>query len=145
MGRVNGTVEITHTKISDNLRLCTSHTFPSSHHLTMPPKIDLNDPAVAELVTLFQSIGLERRKAADIVGSAKTSQSLSELIETNGLATKKLDAKRGTLISGFAVQAPKLDPAQRTYVVQAIVDEKLKTADQVSGALLSPARSWGHN
>ncbi|KAH7105388.1 glutaminyl-tRNA synthetase [Auriculariales sp. MPI-PUGE-AT-0066] len=94
----------------------------------MPPKL------VAELVALFQSIGLEHKKAVDAVGSAKTSQSLRELIETNQLNTLALDAKRGTLISGFAVQAPKLGPAERSYAVRAIVDGKLKSADQVAAA-----------
>ena len=101
----------------------------------MPPKLDLSDPAVSELVALFKSIGLDQKKAEDVVGSAKTSQSLRELIESNGLPDKGLDAKQGTLLSGFAVQAPKLGPEERTYAVNKIVDGSLKSADQVSGEL----------
>lgn len=99
----------------------------------MPPKIDLNDPAVAELVTLFQSIGLDARKAQEAAGS-KHSASLKEIIESNGLATKNLDAKGGNLISLFAGNVQKLGPSERAYGVNAIVDGRLKTTDQVSGA-----------
>lgn len=99
----------------------------------MPPKFDPNDPAVAELISLFQSIGLPSSKATEAARGPKTASSLKEIIQTHDLGSKGLDEKQGQLVSSVAAQGAKLGPEEKTYVVNAIVDRRVKSGEQLSG------------
>ncbi|KDN48115.1 hypothetical protein RSAG8_03131, partial [Rhizoctonia solani AG-8 WAC10335] len=101
----------------------------------MPPKFDPNDPAVAELISQFQSIGLSSSKATEAARGAKTAASLKELILAHGLESKGLDEKQGTLVASLAVQGAKLGETEKTYIVNAIVDHRLKSGEQLAAAI----------
>lgn len=99
----------------------------------MPPKFDPNDPAVAELISQFQSIGLSSSKAIEAARGAKTAASLKELIQAHDLGSKGLGEKQGTLVSLLATQGGKLGPAEKTYIINAILDRRLKSGEQLAG------------
>ena len=97
----------------------------------MAPKADA--PETAELIELFKKIGLTQSKAAEAAKSAKSASVLKEIIEKKDLAGKSLDEKAGVLLAALAVQGSKLDEFERQYAVDAILDGRLKSTDQVSG------------
>ena len=101
-----------------------------------PPKFDPEDPEVKKLIELFQTIGFSKPKATETAKSAKTSTILKDIIEKNNLSSRSPDEKKASLISNVAIQGAKLGDAEKTYVVEAIYDEKLKSAEQVSGEFL---------
>ncbi|KDQ20591.1 hypothetical protein BOTBODRAFT_40718 [Botryobasidium botryosum FD-172 SS1] len=101
----------------------------------MAPKFDPKDPAVAALIESFQSIGLSSAKATEAARNAKNAAALKSLIDEHSLADKGLDEKQGVLLSYFAVQGSKLGDLERRYVVDAIVDGRLKSNEQVSAAI----------
>ncbi|QRV72629.1 glutamyl-tRNA synthetase [Ceratobasidium sp. AG-Ba] len=100
----------------------------------MPPKFDPNDPAVAELISLFQSIGLSPPKATEAARS-KSAPVLKDLAQTHDLSKKKLDEKQALSIQSVATQGAKLGPAEKGYLVDAIVDRRIKSPEQLSAAL----------
>lgn len=106
----------------------------------MAPKSDSNDASIAGLVELFKSIGLSEPKAKEATRSPKNAASLKELIERNRLAERSLDEKQASLIWTFSSQSGKVEPAEESYVVDAVVDGKLKTVEQVSGVLTYSSR-----
>ena len=108
----------------------------SAYTHKMPPKFDPTDPEVVKLIELFQSIGFTKAKATENVKSAKNASALKDIIEKNGLSNKGLDDKKATLVSGLAIQGAKLGDAEKSYVVDAILSGRLKSAEQVSGELL---------
>ena len=97
----------------------------------MPPKAD--NPETAELIELFKSIGLTQSKAAEAAKSLKSAAVLKEIIETNKLSEKQIEEKQAVLLASLAVQGSKLGEREREYAVEAILDGRLKTTDQVSG------------
>ncbi|KAG8704127.1 hypothetical protein FRC09_003748, partial [Ceratobasidium sp. 395] len=100
----------------------------------MPPKFDPNDPAVAELISLFQSIGLSSTRATEAARS-KSAPALKETIQTHSLDTKNLDEKQALSIQSVVTQGAKLGPAEKSYAIGAIVDRKIKSPEQLSAAL----------
>lgn len=102
----------------------------------MPPKFDPNDPNVAALVALFQSVGLSQSKAVESAKSPKNAASLKDIITSNNLVERQLDDKKLSLVSTLAVQGFKLDDERKSYVVEAIVDGRLKSSEQVNGTSL---------
>ena len=97
----------------------------------MPPKAPSAD--TVELIELFKSIGLTQSKAAEAAKSPKSAATLKEIIEKKGLAGKTLDEKTSVLLAAVAVQSSKLGEDERGYAVDAILDGRLKSTDQVSG------------
>lgn len=100
----------------------------------MPPKFDPNDPEVAKLIDLFQTIGFTKPKATETAKSAKHASALKDIIEKNGLSSKGVDDKKASLIHSLAVQGAKLGDPEQAYIVDAVVDGRLKSSEQVSGA-----------
>ena len=86
-----------------------------------------------ELIELFKSIGLTQSKAAEAAKSAKSASILKEIIEKKDLAGKNIDEKTGVLLAALAVQASKLGDSEKEYAVDAILDGRLKSTDQVAG------------
>lgn len=104
------------------------------------------DPAADPVVPLLTSIGLSQAKAIEAVKSPKIAAELKDIVETYGLHTRaeKLDDKQASLVVALAGQLVKSDPIAedgRAYVVQRIVDARLKTVEQVTGALGSVSRA----
>ncbi|GJE84275.1 glutaminyl-tRNA synthetase [Phanerochaete sordida] len=98
----------------------------------MPPKATSAD--TAELVELFKSIGLTQSKAAEAAKSPKSATTLKDIINTKQLAGKNLDEKTAVLLAALAVQGNKLGADERGYAVDAILDGRLKSTDQVAAA-----------
>lgn len=98
----------------------------------MPPKA-ANSAETAELIELFKSIGLTQSKAAEAAKSPKSAVTLKDIIEKKQLAGKNLDEKTSVLLAALAVQGSKLEDAERGYAVDAILDGRLKSTDQVAG------------
>lgn len=99
----------------------------------MAPKFDSEDPKVASLIAAFKSLGLAESKAVEAARSPKNAASLKVLIDQADLTTQNLDDKRASLIVSLSIGAGKLPDEAKLYAVQAIVDGRLKSAEQVSG------------
>lgn len=106
----------------------------------MPPKFDPKDPAVASLIATFQTLGLSSSKATDAARNPKNAAILKEIVDSNDLSSRGLDEKRAALVATLAIQSGNLGEKERSYVVDAIVDGRLKSVDQVSGTFGS---MWG--
>lgn len=100
----------------------------------MPPKAPSAD--TAELIELFKSIGLTQSKAAEAAKSPKSAATLKDIIEKKQLVGKSLDEKTSVLLAAVAVQGSKLGEDERGYAVDAILDGRLKSTDQVSGNMI---------
>ncbi|KAI0796906.1 glutaminyl-tRNA synthetase [Abortiporus biennis] len=100
----------------------------------MPPKAT-ESPESAEFIQLFKSIGLTQSKAAEAAKSPKSATALRDIIEKHGLVGKSLEEKQAVLLAALAVQSSKLGEPERAYTVDAILDGRLKTTDQVSAAV----------
>ena len=87
----------------------------------------------AAYIDLFKSIGLTHAKAAEAAKSAKSAEILQGLIERYSL-TGRVDEKQAGLVAALAVQGTKIGEDERGYVVDAIIDGRLKSTDQVNGA-----------
>lgn len=90
----------------------------------------------SDLIPLFKSIGLNQSKAAEAAKSPKTAAVLEAIINNNPTVAAGLDEKRSGLIVALAGSLAKtdgLDLPERDYVVNKILDGKLKSVDQVSG------------
>lgn len=95
---------------------------------------------LSDTISFFQSIGLSKSKAAEAAKSAKSATILRNLILSYDLASESdlLGEKRAVLVAALAVQLAKtsnVDDAKQGYIVKVIREEKLKSVDQVSGAL----------
>jgi glutaminyl-tRNA synthetase len=96
-------------------------------------KFDPNDPAIASIISQFQSIGLTQAKAIDVARNPKNAASLSDIILKNSLQDKGLDSKQGALLTTLAVSGQQLNLSGRNYICTAIVDGRLRSEDQVAG------------
>ncbi|KAK0549615.1 Glutaminyl-tRNA synthetase [Tilletia horrida] len=102
----------------------------------MAPKVDTSDPAIAALLDLFSSsLNLTGPKALDLVKQPKQSAALADTIKA--LQLSSVDAKRGALIVTAVTSSggAGITEEKRRYVVQRVLDESLKTTDQVTTAL----------
>ncbi|KAG8901297.1 hypothetical protein FRB99_005412 [Tulasnella sp. 403] len=100
----------------------------------MAPKFDPSDPVIAELIATFEGVGLTKSKATDAARNPKNAAVLKELVDQNNLQSKSLDEKKASLVASFAISGGRLGQAERTYVVDAIADGRLKSVDQVSAS-----------
>lgn len=99
-----------------------------------PPKFDKSDPEVSKLIALFQqAIGFTEAKATETCKNAKNAAALRDLIQQNNLAERSLDDKKGSLLNHLAVQGSSLENTGRSYIVEAVLDGRLKSTDQVTG------------
>lgn len=107
----------------------------------MPPKA-APSAETAELIELFKSIGLTQSKAAEAAKSAKSASTLKDIIQRHGLVEKNLEEKQAVLLATLAVQGSKLEDAERGYAVNAILDNRLKSTDQVSGVCITARKLY---
>ncbi|TFK22342.1 glutamine-tRNA ligase [Coprinopsis marcescibilis] len=91
------------------------------------------DPNVA----LFQTIGLSKAKAAEAAKNPKNAAILKGLIESNATVAAGIEEKQAGLIAGLALALAKTELAQpeRDYVIGKILDNDLKSGDQVTAAV----------
>ncbi|KAH8106027.1 glutaminyl-tRNA synthetase [Cristinia sonorae] len=100
----------------------------------MPPKTTTASSDTAEFVELFKSLGLTQAKAAEAAKNPKSAATLRDIIDKHGLADKNIEEKQAVLLANLAVAGAKLADPERTFVVDAILDGRLKSTDQVSAA-----------
>lgn len=100
----------------------------------MPPKPTLTTEEIDALTAKFETIGLNKAKAKDAAKSSKIAEPLKHLVETFGLAERSVNDKQASLLVYLAPPSSKLPGDQeRGYVVDRIIDGKLKSTDQVNG------------
>ncbi len=113
----------------------------------VPPKG--TSPETTAYVNLFKSIGLSQAKASEAAKNAKSAALLQGLIERHALTGGRIDEKQAGLVAALAVQGAKIGEGERGYVVNATIDGRLKSTDQMNGASLHPRSSrfpicWAH-
>ena len=100
----------------------------------MPPKPTLTTEEIDALTAKFETIGLNKAKAKDAAKSSKIAEPLKHLVETFGLAERSVNDKQASLLVYLAPPSSRLSGDQeRGYVVDRIIDGKLKSTDQVNG------------
>ena len=91
------------------------------------------------LVSLFKTIGLTQAKAAGAVKAPKSADILKEIIESHAVVAGGLDEKKASLILTLAILLAKTNAVglcEREYVINQILNSKLKTVDQITGGYL---------
>lgn len=107
----------------------------------MPPKPTPTAEEIDALATKFEAVGLNQAKAKDAAKSPKIAEPLKHLVETFNLSERSVTDKQASLLVHFAPPSSKLaDDQERGYIVDRIVDGKLKSTDQVNGELISWSR-----
>jgi hypothetical protein len=99
----------------------------------MPPKFNPEAPENASLITLFSSLGLSNNAAVNLVRTPKQSAPFKALIDDYDLAGKTFDDKQAAALVKLSATGGKLEPPERGFVVQKIVNGALKSPDQVTG------------
>lgn len=99
----------------------------------MAPTFNPDDPAIASLISSFKALGLPEAKAVEAAKSPKNAASLKALIDQADLTKANLDEKKAFLILSLSIAASKLDDDARLHVAGAVVDGRLKSAEQLSG------------
>lgn len=106
----------------------------AEHCMSKPAK---PDPNASPLVSLLTSIGFTHVRALDAAKSPKTAAVLKDIIEDHGLAARSpLDDKHAGLIVALAVVLAKtngLGHAETAYALEKILNDSLKSVDQVTG------------
>lgn len=111
---------------------CRSVHFPSAS--TMPPRPTPTAEEIDALAAKFETIGLNQAKAKDAAKSPKIAEPLKHLVETFKLSERSVNDKQASLFVYFASPGSKLSSDQeRGYIVDKIIDGKLKSTDQVNG------------
>ena len=96
------------------------------------------NPSVEDLAVYFAACGLTATRAQDSAKS-KQANSINALFRANSLETKGLTDKQALLATQIARDGGKLGEEERKFAVEAVVDGKLKSSDQVIGQFYS---SW---
>jgi len=92
--------------------------------------------ASENFIHLFKSTGLPQSKAAEAAKSPKIASVFRDLIDSHNLASAGLSEKQAVLVSALAVQLTKsqnIGSDERAYIVKVVLEEKLKSVDQVNG------------
>jgi len=88
-----------------------------------------------ELINLFQSIGLTEQRAKDTAKNKKLAPTLQTTIVEAGVTETGCDKTVGSLLYTLASTITKNANAHLGYIARAIINKKLKTADQVAGKI----------
>ena len=116
---------------SDSITHQSGLTLPST---SMAPKTTPTTEEIDELTAKFETIGLNQAKAKDAAKSAKIAEPLKRLVETFKLSERSVNDKQASLLVHFAPPSSKLaGDRERGYIIDKIVDGKLKSTDQVNG------------
>lgn len=90
-----------------------------------------------ELVSLFQSIGLTEQRAKETAKNKKLAPTLQATIAEADISETGCDKATGALLYTLASTITKNANKHLGYITRAIIDKKLKTADQVAGKIFS--------
>ena len=100
----------------------------------MPPKPTLTTEEINALAIKFETIGLNQAKAKDAAKSPKIAEPLKHLVDTFKLTERSVNDKQASLLVHFAPPSSRLTgDNERGYIVDKIIDGKLKSTDQVNG------------
>lgn len=100
----------------------------------MPSKPSPTAEEINALAARFETIGLNQAKAKDAAKSPKIAEPLKHLVETFKLSERSVNDKQASLLAYFAPPSFKLPSDQeRGYIVDKIIEGKLKSTDQVNG------------
>ena len=100
----------------------------------MPSKPTPTAEEIDVLAAKFETIGLNQAKAKDAAKSPKIAEPLKHLVETFKLSERLVNDKQASLLVHLAPPSSKLASDQeRGYIVDRIIDGKLKSTDQVNG------------
>ena len=107
-----------------------------------PPKFDKSSPEVTRRIALFQqAVGFTEAKAIEACKNVKNAAAFEDLIQQSNLPERNVDDKKGSLLNHLASQGANLDNAGRSYIVESVLDGRLKSTDQVTGT--SPSLTLG--
>lgn len=98
----------------------------------------MTSPSSEDLISLFKSAGLPQSKAAEATKNAKGAAVLRDLVLSYNLVSAGLSEKQAVLVSALSLQlgkAQNIGGEERAYIVNAILEEKLKSVDQVNVAV----------
>ena len=110
------------------------HSILSLAFTSMAPKPTPTTEEIETLAAKFEAIGLNQAKAKDAAKSPKIAEPLKHLVETFKLSERLVGDKQASLLVHFAPPSSKLAGDQeRGYIVDKIIDGKLKSTDQVNG------------
>ncbi|KAF9651208.1 glutaminyl-tRNA synthetase [Thelephora ganbajun] len=102
----------------------------------MPPKLTPTTEEIDALAAKFETIGLNKAKAKDAAKSPKIAEPLKHLVEAFKLSERSVSDKQASLLVYFAPPSSKLPSDQeRGYIIDKIIDGKLKSTDQVNAAI----------
>ncbi|CAI2170745.1 13170_t:CDS:2 [Funneliformis geosporum] len=88
-----------------------------------------------ELINLFQSIGLSEQRAKDTAKNKKLAPTLQNTIVEAGVNETGCDKSVGALLYTLASTITKDANSHLSYIARAIIDKRVKTADQVAAAI----------
>ena len=101
---------------------------------SMPPKSALTTEEIDALATRFGTIGLSQAKAKDAAKSPKIAEPLKHLVEAFKLSERSVNEKQASLLVHLAPPSSRLAGDEEIgYIVDKIIDGKLKSTDQVNG------------
>lgn len=89
---------------------------------------------IEQLAAYFEQCGLAPT-AANETARGKQANSAKALFSANKLETKQVSTKQGLLALQIAKDGQKLTDESKTYVLDAVLDNRLKAPDQVTGEL----------
>ena len=126
-------IEVPHSG-RDSRQLDHSSVRAPSPSTSMAPKPTLTTEEIDALAAKFETIGLNQAKAKDAAKSSKIAEPLKHLVETFKLSERSVNDKQASLLVHFAPPSSKIrDDQERRYIVDRIIDGKLKSTDQVNG------------
>ena len=94
----------------------------------MPPKVT---PEIQALASRFETFGLSTAKALEVASKPKQASALSTFLESTSV--EQVNAKQANLL--LQLSGSSLTQEKRALVTKEILDERLLSADQVTGAL----------
>ncbi|TYJ53430.1 glutamine-tRNA ligase [Cryptococcus floricola] len=101
----------------------------------MPPKFDPSAPENAELISLFQNLGLANKSATELVRQPKSGKAFKSLVDQYSLGNERFDEKQAGALVKLSSVGDKLSEEQKGWLVQKIVKGDVKSPDQVTAAL----------
>jgi glutaminyl-tRNA synthetase len=100
----------------------------------MTPKPTPTTEEIDALATKFEAVGLNRAKAKDAAKSPKIAEPLKHLVEAFRLSERSVNEKQASLLVHLAPPSSRLaGDEERGYIIDKIIDGKLKSTDQVNG------------